>query len=95
MKVQEEFKGADIVFLKVSIEAREKELEAYKKEFNVKSPILMDELFSTADSYGVWSHPATFFIGRNGKVLGRALRGLDWTSPKTKALLHYLLEGKK
>lgn len=94
MKVQEEFKGADIVFLKVAIEAKEKELAAYRKEFHVFSPILMDESFSVADSYGVWSHPETFFISRDGKVLGRALRGMDWTAPQTKALLRYLVEGK-
>ncbi len=78
----------------MAIEAKERELAAYMKEFHVTSPILMDESFSVADSYGVWSHPETFFISRDGKVLGRVLKWMDWTAPQTKALIRYLLEGK-
>ncbi len=67
----------------------------YKKEFNVSSPILMDEDGQVANAYGIWSHPETFFINRDGKIVGRALKGMDWTSRGIKKLTKHLLEEKK
>ncbi len=48
-----------------------------------------------ANAYGVWSHPETFFINREGKIVGRALKEMDWTSRSMKNLVQYLLGGKK
>ena len=48
-----------------------------------------------ADAYGVWSHPETFFINRDGKIVGRALKEMDWASKSVKNLVQYLLGGKK
>ena len=48
-----------------------------------------------ASSYGVWSHPETFFINRDGRIVGRILKEADWSSANMKYLIRYLLkEGK-
>jgi len=48
-----------------------------------------------ADAYGVWSHPETFFINREGKIVGRVLKEMDWTSKSVRNLIQSLLGGKK
>jgi hypothetical protein len=48
-----------------------------------------------ANAYGVWSHPETFFINRDGKIVGRVIKELDWTSKSMKNLVRFLLRGKK
>jgi len=48
-----------------------------------------------AEDYGVWSHPETFFINREGKIVGRVLKEMDWNSKTVKNLVQYLLGGKK
>jgi peroxiredoxin len=95
VKLNEEFKDKGLVMLKVAIKEKEEDLRKYKDEFKVSSPILLDEKAEVANAYGIQSHPQTFFINHEGKIVGRALKGMDWTSWSVKNLLQYLLkEGK-
>ena len=94
-KLKEEFKNTDLVLLKVASKEKEQDLIKYKNEFNISSPILIDDNASVANVYGVWSRPETFFINREGKIVGRVLKEIDWTSSKTKNLIQYLLKEKK
>ena len=84
-----------MVFLKVASKEKEQDLKKYKNEFKVSSPILIDENASAANAYGVWNRPMTFFINRDGKIVARALREVDWTSNNMKTLVQYLLKEKK
>jgi len=79
----------------VAIKEKEQDVIKYKDEFKVLSPILIDENGSVANAYGVWNHPETFFISREGKILGRVLRDMDWTSRSMRNLIQYLLKEKK
>ena len=84
-----------MILLKVAIKEKEQDVIKYKNEFKVSSPILMDENASVAGNYGVWSHPETFFINREGKIVGRVLKEMDWTSKSVMDLIQYLLKEKK
>jgi len=79
----------------VAIKDKEEDVKKYKSEFNISSPVLINDKAQVADSYGVQSHPQTFFINREGKIVGRALKGMDWTSKSMKNLVQYLLGEKK
>jgi len=81
--------------LKVAIKEKEEDLKKYKNEFKVSSPILNDEKAEVANAYGIQSHPQTFFINREGRVVGRALKGMDWTSRSMRNLIQRLLGEKK
>jgi peroxiredoxin len=81
--------------LKVAIKEREEDLRKYVNEFKVSSPILLDEKAEVANAYGIQSHPQTFFINREGKVVGRALKGMDWTSKSMRNLIRHLLGEKR
>ena len=69
-------------------------MRKYKSEFKISSPIMIDD-GQVANAYGVWSHPETFFINREGKIVGRELKEMDWTSRSVKNLALFLLGGKK
>jgi peroxiredoxin len=84
----------DLVLLKVAIKDKEEDARKYKSEFKISFPVMIDD-GQVADAYGVWSHPETFFINRDGKIVGRVLREMDWTSKSVKNLVQYLLGGKK
>jgi peroxiredoxin len=81
--------------LKIATKEKEKEIMKYKKEHNISSPILYEDDATVATAYGVWSRPQTFFINREGKIVGRALKEMDWTSKSMKDLIEYLLKEKK
>ena len=83
-----------MVLLKVAIKDKEEDVRKYKSEFKISSPIMIDD-GQVANAYGVWSHPETFFINREGKIVGRELKEMDWTSKSVKNLVLFLLGGKK
>jgi len=78
----------------VAIKDKEEDVKKYKSEFKISSPIMIDD-GQVANAYGVWSHPETFFINREGKIVGRELKEMDWTSRSVKNLVLFLLGGKK
>ena len=84
-----------MVVLKVATKEKEKDLIKYKKEYNFSSPILYENDATVANAYGVWSRPQTFFINREGKIVGRVVKEMDWGSKNMRNLIQYLLEEKK
>jgi peroxiredoxin len=78
----------------VAIKDKEEDVKKYKSEFKISTPIMIDN-GQVANAYGVWSHPETFFINREGKIVGRILKEMDWTSRSVKNLVLFLLGGEK
>jgi len=93
-KMDEEIKSEGAVFLHVAVEGREKELLEYKNKFNISSPILIDKNGSVAKAYRVRGHHETFFINRQGKIVGKTFAEKDWVSADMRNLMHYLLAQK-
>jgi hypothetical protein len=83
-----------LVLLKVAIKDKKEDVRKYKNEFNIPGPIMIDD-GQVANDYGVWSHPETFFINREGEIVGRALKDMDWTSRSMRNLVQYLLGVKR
>lgn len=94
-KLSDELKNPDFVLLKVATKEKEKDIIKYKKEHNFSSPILFEDDTAVSTAYGVWSRPQTFFINREGKIIGRVLKEMDWTTKNMKDLIEYLLKEKK
>jgi peroxiredoxin len=80
--------------LKVSVKEKENALIKYKKEFNISSPLMIDGKAKVANAYGVWAHPTTFFINREGKIVGREFGGREWSSKTMRNLIRSLLDEK-
>jgi peroxiredoxin len=94
-KLSEELKNQEFVLLKVATKEKEKDIIKYKKEYNFPSPILFEDDAAVSNAYGVWSRPQTFFINREGKIVARVLKEMDWTAKNMKDLIEYLLKEKK
>ena len=74
---------------------KEKDIIKYKNDFKISSPILIDDDGAAANAYGIWNRPNTFFINREGKIVGRVVKEMDWTTNNMRKLIQYLLEEKK
>lgn len=90
-KLAEDVKDKRVVFLPVAAKEDEKDLKEYKKEFHISSPILLDKDGSVAKAYRVFGHHETFFINREGKIVGRTFAERDWASESMRKLIQYLL----
>lgn len=89
-ELSEQFSGTDLVLLKISIKEKTKAIQKYSEEFHIGFPILLDD-GSVANDYGVWSHPSTFLIDRDGMIVGRAIGPRDWASEATTNYIRELL----
>jgi len=94
-KLSEELKNAEFVLIKVATKEKEKDVIKYKKDHQFSSPILLEDDTAVSNAYGVVSRPQTFFINREGKIIARALKEMDWTSKNMRELIQYLLKEKK
>jgi hypothetical protein len=56
-----------------------------------RAPVLLDRRRDVADLYGVTATPTTFVIGRDGRLLGRAIGPRPWSEPTGRALLDAVL----
>lgn len=84
-----------MVFLKVAIKEKGKDLLKFKRELNISCPVLIDENASVAKDYAIWSHPTSIFLNREGKIVGRKFGATDWTSPGTENLIRHILRENK
>ncbi len=94
-KLSQEMKGAEFVLLKIATKEKEKDVAKYKKDHQFSSPIMLEDDASVSNAYGISSRPQTFFINREGKIVGRALKEMDWTSKNIRELIDYLVKEKK
>jgi peroxiredoxin len=83
------------VILKVAIKDKVEDLKKYQRDFNIPFLLLIDEDGQTASLYGVSSHPETFLINREGKIVGRALGDRDWAARSVKRLIELLLKEER
>ena len=95
-KFNEAVKEKGVVLLLVAIEATEEEAIKFKKEYTISLPILMDKNGRVGKAYKLLGHPETFFINREGKIIGKAFEGgKKWTSPTMQKLIEHLLAAGK
>jgi hypothetical protein len=82
-------RGLSLVLVDLG-EDRETVREAVRTR-GYRAPVLLDRGGDVAALYGVNATPTTFVIGRDGRVLGRAIGPRPWIEPPGRALLDAVL----
>ncbi len=90
-KIYREQKGK-LEILAVSIDKGSKEVEAFKKEYDLSFPILLDPDNLVAALYELAFVPTTYLIDRAGNVVFRETQYRDWTDPEARKLLDKVLK---
>lgn len=57
-------------------------------------PVLLDVKGKVGRLFGVWAHPTTYLIDRQGNVRYRSIGAVDWDEPLPKRIIDQLLEEK-
>jgi AhpC/TSA family protein len=91
-KLHRDYKDAGLVILPVSIEEGRGKVSAWlKKQSTVSLPTLLDPDGDASAAYHITATPTVYLVGRDGKLVAKALGTKDWTSPQGRALLQMLL----
>ena len=93
-KMYQRFKDKSVVFLPVAIDAKaaQAEVDAIAKGFGASFPVFLARSGSITDKYWTWGVPVTYFIDKNGWIIGRAIGPRDWASDNVNNLINALLE---
>ena len=92
-KIHQDYKDAGLVILPISIEeGRGKVGPWMRKQGPVTTPILLDPDGDASAAYHITATPTVYLVGRDGKLVAKALGTKEWTSPTGRALLQHLLK---
>jgi peroxiredoxin len=81
-----------VVLLSVTTDHQREGIQAFMRHLGLALPVLLDEDREVSGSFMVRGLPTTFLIGKDGKVVGRAVGPRAWDSPEAVALVTRLKE---
>jgi peroxiredoxin len=89
--VHQEFKDRGLALYAVNIEESRPTVAAFVRKNTMSLPILLDPDGEASAAYQITATPTVFLIGRDGKLVAKALGTKAWTSAPGRALLQRLL----
>jgi peroxiredoxin len=58
-------------------------------------PVLLDKNGKAGRLFGLWAHPTSYLIDRQGMVRYRAVGPVDWAGPEAMSVIDHLLKEDK
>ena len=74
-KTYEKYRSQGLVVLGVDAQDFHQDARRFVKRFGVTYPVVSDGSGSTLGKWGVTGFPETFFIGRDGRLVGQRIQG--------------------
>lgn len=92
-KMYQRFKDNDIVFLPIAIDAKatQEDIDAFAKGLGARFLVYLAKSGNVPDRYWTWGVPVTYFLDRNGWIIGRAIGPRKWDSQEIVSLIQGLL----
>jgi len=95
-RLSKAYKDKGLVVLAVDIKESAKIVRIFLQELKVSFPALLDVDGAVAFTYGIRPLPATYLIGRDGKILWRAFGAREWDNAASRQYFSRLLsDGKR
>jgi peroxiredoxin len=90
-QVHREYKDLGLALYAVNIEENRTTVAGFVQKHKMALPVLLDLDGEVSTAYRITATPTVFLIGRDGKLVAKALGTKSWTSPQGRALLQHLL----
>jgi len=90
-RLYQAFKGQGFVVLAVNVQEGPSAVRAFVRELKLTFPVVLDPKGEAAAKYLVRGLPATYLIGRNQVIVGRAIGAREWDSEDGRAYIRELL----
>jgi hypothetical protein len=79
------------VVLAVNMEESRETVGAWARDRKLTMDVLLDVTGAVNGAWNVTHSPMVFLVGRDGRLLARAIGNRDWTAPEGRALLEALV----
>ncbi len=93
--LRRQFDPNAFVLLAVTADIQRGGIKAFVTQLGLGFPVLLDEDRDVSAAFTVRGLPTTVFIGKDGKLIGRAAGPREWDSPQAVALIRSLVEAGK
>lgn len=90
-RLHQDYKDAGLVVLPISIEEGRGKVAAWGPARTLTVPLLLDPDGQVSSAYRITATPTVYLIGRDGKLIAKAIGNKPWTSAPGRALLQHLL----
>ena len=91
-QVHREFKDRGLVVFAVNIEEGKRTVGSWVDKNKLTMPVLLDPPGDASAAYQVTATPTVYLVGRDGKLVAKALGTKAWTSEPGRALLSHLVK---
>jgi peroxiredoxin len=90
-QMHREFKDQGLSVLAINIQESRDDVAKWVREKQTTLTMLLDPDGAVLRQYGVTVTPTSFVIGRDGRVVGKAVGNKAWLSDRGRAMLRALL----
>ena len=90
-QVHREYARRGLVVLAVNMEEPRDKVSAWARDRGLTMDVLLDPTGDVNAAWNVTHSPMVFVIGRDGRVIARAIGNRPWTGPEGRALLDALV----
>ncbi len=89
------YNSKELIILRVNAKESRETVQKYVEKNPTKLTILLDEKDKVGRLMGVWVHPTTYLIDRQGKIRYRSMGVVNWLSPEVREIIDQLLKESK
>jgi peroxiredoxin len=83
------------MLLGVNLRESPEAVRAFAQEYGIAFPLLLDAAGHSPKLFGLWGHPNTVLIDRQGRVVGVVRGERDWQSEAARRLVRQLLQADR
>ena len=91
-KMYNQYQSRGLIFYRINSKEKAETIKQFMEKESLKVPGLMDRDGHTERLFGVWVHPTTYLINRQGLVCYRIMGAFDWTNLQATSIIDQLLE---
>jgi peroxiredoxin len=93
-RLKQHFKTEEFELLAITTDPQREAIKGFVQSLGLAFPVLLDEAKDVSATFGVRGLPTTVLIGKDGRVLARAVGPRAWDSPESVALIRRMVEGR-
>ena len=93
-KMFTQYQSKGLIFYRITAKESPETIRQYIAKESLNMPVLVDKTGQTERLFGVWVHPTTYLISRQGLVVCRIMGAMDWTSLQATGTIDQMLKGR-
>jgi peroxiredoxin len=91
-KLYSQYQSRGLIFYRINSKEKPETIKQFMEKESLNVPVLIDRAGKMERLFGVWVHPTTYLINRQGLVSYRTMGVFDWTGLEATSIIDQLLE---